>query len=155
MRQAFGIIVLTIFSASFAAQSQVFTVNEVQAPTYLFVLGATSGKIEGDTLILDGVPNVVYFSDRPNRIAGHRTVESFTSLWDNASDSFRADPPNATLSVLGGSGVKNTVVELISAEVKGNTISFKIRILDGDLTGSFGTSSLFVDNVCGGCIAGL
>ena len=147
MRQVFVLAVITIFSVSIAVQSQVFTVNEDQAPTYLFVLSAKSGKVEGDTLTLSGVPNAVYFSDRPNRIAGHRSLESFTGLWDNASDSFKADPPNASLSMMGDHGADNVVVELVSAETQGDSVTFKIKVLSGKVQQEFGESALFIDSI--------
>ena len=37
---------------------------------YLFVISGTSGSLKGDTLTLNGVPNVLYFSNRPVRVAG-------------------------------------------------------------------------------------
>ncbi len=44
---------------------------------YLFVLSATSGSLKGDTLTLNGVPNVIYFTDRPARKVGHISVSEF------------------------------------------------------------------------------
>ncbi len=41
---------------------------------YLFVISGTSGSLDGDTLTLNGVPNVIYFSDRPARKTGHLSV---------------------------------------------------------------------------------
>jgi len=79
---------------------------------YLYVISGTSGSLEGDTLTLNGVPNVVYFSDRPNRIAGHLSLSNFVEMWDKGVDSFKADPPNATLSVLKKEEAKNVVVDL-------------------------------------------
>jgi len=45
-------------------------IDDSKEPSYLFVLIATSGSLKGDTLTLKGVPNVIYFSDRPARKAG-------------------------------------------------------------------------------------
>ena len=73
---------------------------------YLYVISGTSGSLEGDALTLNGVPNVVYFSDRPNRIAGHLSLSNFVEMWDKGVDSFKADPPNATLSLLNKEGAK-------------------------------------------------
>ncbi len=47
---------------------------------YLFVISGTSGSLKGDTLTLNGVPNVIYFSDRPNRIAGHLSLLEFIEM---------------------------------------------------------------------------
>ncbi len=75
-------------------------IDDSKEPRYLFVLSATSGSLKGDTLTLNGVPNVIYFSDRPLRKAGHMSLSNFIEMWNKGSDSYKADPPNATLSVL-------------------------------------------------------
>jgi len=112
---------------------------------YLFVLSATSGSLKGDTLTLNGVPNVIYFSDRPVRVAGHHSLEKFVESWNKGSDSFKADPPNATLSVLKNKGTKNVVVELMSVEQKSSSLVFKVTVLEGVLPQRFKTSSIFID----------
>jgi len=112
---------------------------------YLYVISGTSGSLEGDTLTLNGVPNVVYFSDRPNRIAGHLSLSNFVEMWDKGVDSFKADPPNATLSVLKKEGAKNVVVDLISAEQKNGSVVFKVAVLVGKVPGSFGPYAIFID----------
>ena len=52
--------------------------NATEQPegSLLFVLNAAEGDITKDTLTLRNVSDtVVYFSDRPERIAGHVTLE--------------------------------------------------------------------------------
>jgi len=93
-------------------------IDDSKEPSYLFVISGTSGSLDGDTLTLNGVPNVIYFSDRPNRIAGHMSLSEFIEMWNKGNDSFKADPPNATLSVLKKEGSQNVVVELMSVEQK-------------------------------------
>jgi hypothetical protein len=112
---------------------------------YLYVISGTSGSLEGDTLTLNGVPNVVYFSDRPNRIAGHLSLSNFVEMWDKGVDSFKAVPPNATLSVLKKEGAKNVVVDLISAEQRNGSVVFKVAVLEGKVPGSFGPYAIFID----------
>jgi len=112
---------------------------------YLYVISGTSGSSEGDILTLNGVPNVIYFSDRPARKAGHMSLTKFVEMWDKEVDSFKADPPNATLSVLKKERATNVVVELKSAEVKTGSVVFKVSVLNGKLPESFKMSSLFVD----------
>jgi hypothetical protein len=43
----------------------------------------------------------LYFSDRPNRIAGNLTMAAYMDEWTARAgkDNFANDPPNATLSV--------------------------------------------------------
>jgi len=112
---------------------------------YLFVISGTSGSLDGDTLTLNGVPNVIYFSDRPARKAGHLSLEKFAGMWDKGDDSFKADPPNATLSVLKKDGAKNTVVELMSVEQKSGSVVFKVVVLEGVFPVEFNTGNLFID----------
>ncbi len=120
-------------------------IDDSTNPGYLFVISGTSGSLDGDILTLNGVPNVIYFSDRPNRIAGRMSLSEFIEMWNKGSDSFKADPPNATLSVLTKDGAKNVVVELMSVEQKGGSVVFKVAMLEGNMTGSFEASSLFLD----------
>jgi len=112
---------------------------------YLFVISGTSGSLDGDTLTLNGVPNVIYFTDRPARKAGHLSLEKFVEMWDKGDDSFKADPPNATLSLLKKEGAENGVVELMSVEQKSGSVVFKISVLEGLIPESFKTSTLFID----------
>ncbi len=122
-------------------------INEDGAPEFLYTMSAKSGTFENGRLTLKDVPLVVYFSARPARISGQLSIQVFEQGWDTGSGSFRADPPNATLSILGKDGANNIVVELSDPDVKvkEGTISFKVRVLDGELPESFGNSTLFVD----------
>jgi len=112
---------------------------------YLYVMSGTSGSLDGDTLTLNGVPNVVYFTDRPARKAGHMSVSKFVEMWNKGSDSYKADPPNATLSVLKKDGAKNEVVEVMSVEQKNGSLYFKVVLLEGNITGHFKAGSIFID----------
>jgi len=120
-------------------------IDDSKELSYLFVLSATSGSLKGDTLTLDGVPNVIYFTDRPARKAGHISVSEFIEMWSKGVDSFKGDPPNATLSVLKKEGAKNVVIELKSVEQKDGSLYFKVVLLEGNITGSFESSTLFID----------
>lgn len=114
----------------------------------LAVMNSDGAKIEGDKLILTGVsPNTIVFADRPVRAAGHVTTEQFIMQWDEGKDSFAIDPPNATISVLGGDGsdVEDAVVTLKSAKLDGTTLTFDVKVLEGSLSGGSGPSALFID----------
>ncbi len=135
-------VMLTLVSGLVFAEN---VIDDSKKPGYLFVISGTSGSLKGATLTLNGVPNVLYFSDRPDRVAGHLSLEKFVEMWDKGVDSFKADPPNATLSVLTKEGAKNVVVELKSAQQKSGSVVFKVLVLDGNVTESFEASSLFID----------
>jgi len=122
-------------------------IDDSKNNSYLFVISGTSGSLDGDKLTLNGVPNVLYFSDRPNRIAGHMSLSEFIEMWNKGNDSFKADPPNATLSVLKKEGSQNVVVELMSVEMKKGSLTFnaKSKLGDWPAPGTFGAASIFVD----------
>lgn len=117
----------------------------------LFVQHATGISYESaeSRLTLEGInPAVIYFSDRPYRIAGHVLVPGFLQLWDEGSDSFKADPPNATLSILDGGDVQLAVIEIADPQLKNDQLSYRVvQVLDGDIPTSAGTSALFIDGL--------
>lgn len=120
-------------------------IDSSKNPSFLFVLSARSGTFKDGKLTLKDVPLVVYFSDRPDRIAGHLSLEKFVELWGKGPDSFKADPPNATISIFDESGNNDVVLELSNLQLKGNTLTFEVRVLEGNTTKSFGRASLFID----------
>src|SRR5215467_3398032 len=77
-----------------------------QKVQFLFVQNAKSVSFANGTMTLHGVnPVTVCFADRPERMAGHMPTSKIVPMWKQGSDSFRADPPNATLSVFNGDTV--------------------------------------------------
>ena len=120
-------------------------IDDSKNPGYLFVISGTSGSLDGDNLTLNGVPNVIYFSDRPARIAGHMSLSEFVEMWNKGNDSFKADPPNATLSVLTKDGAKEVVLELMSVEQKSGSVVLKVAVLEGRTSSHFNAGTLFID----------
>jgi len=118
----------------------------------LAVLNAAGAKLEGGKLTLTGVsPNSIVFADRPVRAAGHVMTAQFIMQWDEGKDNFAIDPPNATVSVLGGDGskVSDAVVTLKSPKLEGGNLSFDVVVLEGSLAGSSGPAALFIDHFGG------
>jgi hypothetical protein len=74
-------------------------------------------------------------------------TKHFIKEWDEGSDSFAKDPPNATISVLSGEGdtVEDAVVVLKSPKLDGDTLTFKVSVLEGNLSKANGPASLFID----------
>ena len=140
-------IICFVLSAQFIHADPV--INEADAPQFLYTMSAKSGTYENGTLTLKDVPLVVYFSDRPHRISGMLSIQVFEQGWRQGPDSFKADPPNGTLSILGKDKDTNVVVELMdpNVKVKEGTISFKVRILQGELPKSFEHATLFIDPI--------
>jgi hypothetical protein len=111
----------------------------------LFVQNAASGNFDGKTLTLKGVGPTLFFSDRPERIAGQVRTSDFVGHWTRGADNFAANPPNATLSVFGAKEVSSIVVVLTNPKLDRNTLSYTVKILEGKLPASFKESSLFID----------
>jgi hypothetical protein len=123
----------------------------------LAVINSAGAKIENGKLILTGVSaNSIVFADRPVRAAGHVTTEQFIMQWDDGKDNFAVDPPNATVSVLGGEGsdVSDAVVTLKTPKLDGTTLTFDIAILEGSLSGATGPAALFIDHFGGSFVGG-
>ena len=136
-------VMLTLVSGLVFAEH---VIDDSKNTGYLFVISGTSGSLDGDTLTLNGVPNVIYFSDRPARVAGHMTLQEFVGMWNKGNDSFKADPPNATLSILKKHSSNNVVFDLTRVWLRErNTIRFKVDVLTGAATGKFSTAVLYID----------
>lgn len=119
----------------------------------LAVINSDGARIDGEKLVLTGVSaNSIVFADRPVRAAGHVTTEQFIMQWDEGKDNFSIDPPNATVSVLGGNGsdISDVVVTLKSPKLEGSTLTFDIAVLEGSLGGASGPAAVFIDHFSGG-----
>jgi hypothetical protein len=113
----------------------------------LFVQSAKSATVSNGKLTLRGVsPTTVFFSDRPERIAGHMTTDEMVPLWSEGTDSFMKDPPNATLSSFKKDGtVANVVLELKNPKFSGDTLTYDVRIIQGNPSDIAEAASLFID----------
>ncbi|MDH3820680.1 MAG: hypothetical protein OEU59_06120 [Gammaproteobacteria bacterium] len=91
----------------------------------------------------------LYFSDRPQRIAGHFKMSDYLKEWtaQAGKDNFGEDPPNAVLSVYEPGQPDNTVVvvEITNPVVDGADLIYSYKIIDGKMPASGGTTSLFID----------
>lgn len=121
--------------------------NQGPVPS-LGVINSDGASLEGNKLTLTGVSgNVIVFADRPVRAAGHESTELFISRWGDGKDSFSKDPPNATVSVLGGEkdGVADAVVVLKNPKLDSGNLVFDVDVLEGDLKGVKGPAAVFID----------
>lgn len=120
-----------------------------QAPVpSLGVINAKSASLAEGKLVLEGIAgNVIVFADRPVRAAGHEDMNLFIARWSDGKDSFAKDPPNATISVLGGDkdGVADAVVTISNPKLEGDKLTFDAKVLEGDLKGIKGPAALFID----------
>jgi hypothetical protein len=114
----------------------------------LAVINSRGATLQGNVLTMTGVgSNSIVFADRPFRAAGHVLTKHFLKEWDEGSDSFAKDPPNATISVLSteGDAVEDAVVVLKSPKLEGDNLTFEVSVLEGGLSKATGPASLFID----------
>jgi len=118
----------------------------------LFVQNSRGVAIDKDkgTLTLKGVsPTTLWFSDRPVRMAGHFNMKEYLATWGEGAESFRTDPPNATLSVFepGQDDLLDVVVKLQNPRLQGDDLIYDITLIDkeGPLPQKGGPASLFID----------
>ena len=57
-------------------------------------------------------PVTLFFSDRPERVAGNMKTADFVPFWSDGKDSFLSDPPNADISILEDGKLRQTVAVL-------------------------------------------
>lgn len=137
------LVAATIATVAIAAPGD----NPDKKVQMLFVQSAKGATLDGGKLTLKGVsPTTVYFSDRPNRIAGHLATTEMIPLWSEGKDSFTKDPPNATLSAFAKDGaVANVVVELRNPKLTGDQLVYDVKVLEGKLPAGTDAASLFID----------
>ncbi len=114
----------------------------------LFVQSATSMSYDkaSGKLVLRGVsPATIVFSDRPNRIAGHMDTKEFVPFWSEGKDSFAKDPPNATVSIFGEESLTQVVATLRNPVLTGDTLSYEVKVLQGEMPAKGGLVSVFID----------
>ncbi len=102
---------------------------------------------KSDKLTLQGIsPVTVFFTDRPERIAGNMPTRVFVPFWSEGKDSFAKDNPNANLSILEKDKVVADIVVTIGRPVlKGEDLTYHVKVLEGNMPAKGGPASLFID----------
>ncbi len=114
----------------------------------LFVQSADGAELKNGKLRLKGINRAtIFFSDRPDRITGHEPTEDFVYNWGVGDDSFQANPPNATLSIVTGPQPQEIVLVLKSPVIHSNDLIYDVKVLDGPQTVIGGATSLFIDTL--------
>jgi len=126
----------SILLLAFGCSSQKdHVVQDTETPRMLYVLNAESGTYEDNKLKLEKIHSVIYFSDRPSRLAGHISLKNFGKRVKSQ------DSTKGVLSVLKkGEDIDLT---LSSPKVDGDTITFTVK--EGKLPKTFESSALFID----------
>ena len=115
---------------------------------WLFVQNSKSITYADGMLTLKGVnPVTVMFTDRPVRAAEHMKTKDFIPFWNEGKDSFHKDPPNAALSLLEQDEMVDVVVTLHDPVLKGEDLTYRVEIIEGEIPASATHASLFIDVV--------
>ena len=129
-------------------------VTTAEAPSFMFVQVAedVTADTTAMTLRLRHVTGqTLFFSDRPNRIAGHITMAQYLREWTPAAgeDNLGADPPNATLSVYEPGQPDNSVaiVEISNPQLDGADLVYTYKLVEGSVPLGGGATALFIDRV--------
>ena len=122
------------------------------APMFMFIHTAdmmTADPGLGSLRLINVSQQTLYFSDRPERIAGHMTLAAYLEEWIKGKDNFGDDPPNATLSVYEKDTVENTLaaIEIFNPMVDGADLVYGYKVLDGTVPTKGGATALFIDMI--------
>jgi hypothetical protein len=147
---AFGVAVALTAGSAVAISSAGAATKPAATKTGEFLFVQTSQGMTYDaktkTLALTGVsPVTLFFTDRPDRVAGNMTTAKFVPFWSQGKDSFSKDPPNADLSILENGKLNQVVVELKNPVLKGNVLSYNVNVISGTLPAKGGNVSVFID----------
>jgi hypothetical protein len=111
----------------------------------LFVQMSQAMEFDGHKMTLsDMAPHVVWFTERPDRKSGHIALKAFLKGWETGENSFKADPPNAVLTLMDASDSPSIIV-IRNPIYKDNSLTYDVEILDGSIPKSGGPVSLVID----------
>jgi hypothetical protein len=127
---------------------------EEDRPMLMFVQLASSTVVDdaAKTIRLVNLsPQTLYFSDRPDRIAGHVKLDRYLTDWTAAAgaDNFAADPPNAALSVYqpGKDDSAVSIIEISNPRVDGADLLYDYKVIHSDAPVSGGETAIFIDMI--------
>jgi hypothetical protein len=130
------------------------TKAQPRAPEVLFAQSANGLAFKDGVLTLKDVsPTTVFFTDRPERAAGHVRNDRFLSSWTEGKNSFKANPPNASLSFFDGQGGRPAlaVVVLSNPRADGKNLLYDARLLQGTIPAQANEATLFIDGMNAPC----
>ena len=116
----------------------------------LFVQEAAGARFQDGQLTLMGLnPRTLYFADRPQDIAGYLSYQQYVDMVYEGPDNFVEDPPNATLMVLDGDKLDETVLELSAKpRMEGDDMVFSsVKLIEGEPPAEGRTAVLFIDTI--------
>jgi len=150
---AFLLATVMLTMAACATTSKTSSTSS-EEPLFMFVQVADDLKVDdaAKTFRLVKVSQqTLFFSDRPDRIAGHLKMDKYLDEWTEKAgkDNFSANPPNATLSIYEPGQPENTlaVVEITNPQIDGSDLIYSYTLIDGSLPASGGATTLFIDRI--------
>jgi hypothetical protein len=123
-------------------------VHKLEDIDAMFVQSAVAFDCIDDRVVLRSVsPSTIFFSDRPQRIAGHIGTDEFVELWSEGNDSFEQDPPNAVLAFIetGKKAPNDVVITITAPHLEGHDLSYAMSVLEGRLPRHATGCTLFID----------
>ena len=126
------------------------TEADVENIEAMFVQSANGLTSSNGSVTLHGLSrSTLFFADRPERVVGHLHSRKFVDQWGEGENSFAEDPPNAVVSFLedGDAVPEEVTIELSDPHLIEETLTYKVRVLDGTLPAKAGPCSLFIDPI--------
>jgi hypothetical protein len=127
------------------SENNVQQLEEIEA---MFVQSAHGMTTSDGTLTFHGLAHsTLFFADRPQRVVGHMHTRKFVDEWGEGENSFAEDPPNAVVSFLedGDTVPEEVTIVIDDPKLDGDTLTYKVEVLDGTLPAKAGPCSLFID----------
>ncbi len=113
---------------------------------FLFVQAAAKISLKDGLLRLETAnPHTLYFSDRPDKISGILPTKDFVEHWDEGTDNFQEEPPNAVLVLHQDDKPHVSVVVLRDPVYADGNLTYKVEVTDGQKEIEGGWSTLFID----------
>jgi hypothetical protein len=122
--------------------------DDAEAVDYLLVQtskGLAFDKATSTLSLIDVSPVTLFFSDRPERIAGNMKTSAFIPFWSHGKDSFAKNPPNADVSIIDGDTMRQVIAVLQDPVLEGETLRYKVKVLQGDMPAKGADVSVFID----------
>lgn len=149
-RRSLGVVagVATTSLVSIASAQAPPTPAAPKEADFLFVQsakGMTFDKAKS-ALTLTGVsPVTIFFTDRPERIAGNMKTTRFIPFWNEGKDSFKSSPPNADISIIEGTELRQVIAELQDPVLKDDNLTYTVKLLQGVMPDKGVDVSVFID----------
>ena len=129
------------------SESSIPQVEEIEAMFVQCAQGMTSS--DGTVTFHAPAYSTLFFADRPQRVVGHLHTRKFVNEWGDGENSFAEDPPNAVVSFLEEDDAvpEEVTIELSDPHLTEETLTYKVKVLDGKLPAKAGPCSLFIDPI--------